>query len=190
MAKTKFTFRNYLQELKKAWIFLAIFFVIGGALGSIYAFTRKVQYTATAKFSVYNSHVDNGAASSPYSQLIELFSSERLLANVDETIKVNDIPSYEVKESPRGIFEVKVTSVDKEKAKNFANAVVVNTSNVIASAFDDSYNYRTTILKEAEEATPTVTMKTRLISIAVAAFGMLVIAAVVVFIRFDYRSEK
>ncbi len=190
MAKTKFTFRNYLKELKKAWIFLAIFFVIGAGIGSAYAFTRKVQYTATAKFSVYNSHVDNGAATSPYSQLIELFSSAKLLANVDETVKLEDVPVYEVKESPRGIFEVTVTSADAEKAKSFANTVIINSSNVIASAFDDSYNYRTTILEEALSAQPTVTMKTRLVSILVAAFGMFIIAAVVIFIRFDYRSEK
>jgi uncharacterized protein involved in exopolysaccharide biosynthesis len=190
MTKTKFTFRNYLKELKKAWLLLAIFFVIGAAAGSVYAFTRKVQYTATAKFSVYNSHVDNGAATSPYSQLIELFSSKKVLANVDETVKLDETPDYDVKESPRGIFEVKVTAADEEKAKSFANTVVINTSNVIAAAFDDCYNYRTTILEEAEDAEPTVTLKTRAISIAVAALGMLVIAAVVVFIRFDYRSEK
>ena len=190
MTKTAFTFRNYLKELKKAWIFLVIFFVIGAAAGAAYAFTRKVQYTATAKFSVYNSHVDNGAATSPYSQLIELFSSKKVLANADETVKLEEIPDFDVKESPRGIFEVKVTDADKEKAKTFANLVVINTSNVIAAAFDDSYNYHTTVLEEAEEAKPTVTLKTRAISIAAAAFGMLVIAAVIVFIRFDYHSEK
>ena len=190
MTKTKFTFRNYLKELKKAWLFLTIFFVIGAAAGSAFAFTRKVQYTASAKFSVYNSHVDNGAATSPYSQLIELFSSKKVLANVDKTVKLEEAPSYDVKESPRGIFEVKVTAADAEKAKNFANTVVVNTNNIITEAFDDAYNYRVTILEEASEAQPTVTLKTRAISIAIAAFGMLIIAAVIVFIRFDYRSEK
>ena len=158
MTKTKFTFRNYLKELKKAWIFLVIMFVIGAAAGSAYAFTRKAQYTATAKFSVYNSHVDNGAATSPYSQLIELFSSKKLLASVNEDVKLEEVPSYEVKEAPRGIFEVKVTDADKEKAKSFANLIVVNTNNVIESAFDDSYNYRTTVLEEATDAEPTVTL--------------------------------
>lgn len=186
----KFTFKNYLKELKKSWIMLVIFLVIGLAGGAAYAFSRPVNYNATVKFSVYNSHVDNGSAASPYSQLVELYASPRLLSNIDGAVDEKTAPKYEVKEAPRGIFTVTVTAKDAEKAKSFANTVLFNTSNVISAAFDDATNYRVTVLKEATSAEATVTNSKRIISIAVAALGMLVIAAVIVFVRFDYRSEK
>ena len=190
MAKTKFTFRNYLGELKKSWLLLAVFFVLGGILGGVYSFTRPTMYEAEAKLSIYNSHVDNGSATSPYSQIIELLSSAKLLANVDGSIDAASAPNFSVKESPRGIFEITVTDKDAEVAKDFANKILINSNNVIAAAFDDAYNYRVTIIEEALEANPTVTTKSRIITAAIIALGMLVLAAVVIFIRFDYNSEK
>lgn len=188
MSKTKFTLRNYFKELKKAWLLLAIFAIIGAAGGAFYAFKKPVLYTTSAKVLVYNSSVDNGSAASPYAQIGELLMSKNLIEDTNKDLK--DIPEYTVVELPRGVFEVKVTDANADHAKEVANAVVNSTSSVISYAFDDADDYRVSVLTEAKDASSTVSTKSRIISIVIAAAAMIVLAAVVVFIKFDYSSEK
>jgi capsular polysaccharide biosynthesis protein len=188
MTKPKFTFKNYLGELKKSWLLLAIFLAIGAVLGACYTFSRPTNYTASAKLLINNSYIDNGSTASPYAQIGELLSSKKLLEAVDPSLK--DIPSYEVKEAPRGVFEITVTDKNADHAKEIANAVSDKADEILAEAFDAASDYRITVIEVAEDATPTTTNKARILSIAIAALGMLVIGAVIVFIKFDYHSEK
>ena len=188
MANVKFTLRNYFKELKKAWLLLAIFAIIGAAGGAFYAFRKPVLYTASAKVLINNSKIDNGATVSPYAQITELLLSKEMVnqANTEEL----NLPTYTVVEAPRGVFVITATDADAERAKFGANTVLNSTDSILDLAFDDAEDYRTTVIEREEDAAPTVTMKNRIISIVVAAAAMLVLAAVVVFIKFDYRSEK
>lgn len=188
MTKTKFTFKNYLKELKKSWLLLVIFVILGAAGGAFYAFRKPVQYTATAKVLVNNASVDNAGMASPYSSISELLLSKDLIKETNPDL--GDIPEYEVIEAPRGVFQVTVTDTDSEHAKEVANAVINSTQYVIDYAFDNAADYRVTTINEAENTSATVSTKSRIISIVIAAAAMFVLAAVVVFIKFDYSSEK
>ena len=188
MTKLKFTFKNYLQELKKSYLLLIILLIIGLAGGAFYAFSRKTQYVSHAKLLVNNSAVDNGSATSPYAQIGELLSSKKLLETVNTAAK--DVPAYEVIEMPRGVFMINVTDNNGEHAKEIANAVLASAGDIISTAFDNASDYRITIIEEASEPAATVSMKSRLVSIAIAGAAMLIVGAVIVFIKFDYNSEK
>lgn len=189
-SKEKFTFKNYVKTVKKSWLFVVIFFVIGIAAGAWYAFRKPTEYSATAKFSVYNSVAENGAATSPYAQIAELVSSKSLLKEANVSVDTSKIGGYLVKESNRGVFLVTSTEKDEETAKNTVNAVVYAVSDVLAYTYDDSDDYKVTILEEATSAAPTASTKSRIISVAIAAFGMLALALIILFIRFDYTAEK
>lgn len=190
MSKTKFTFRNYLKALKDAWIILAIFFVAGAAIGAFLAYKKPVMYTSTAKIAIYNSAIDNGAVTSPYTQISEYLSSRKLLSEVDDSVVLEELPEYTVEELPRGIFTVKVTASDVDTAKKYANLIVDDSMRILANVLGNTDDYRITTLEEASDGMPTVTNKTRIIYLAIASFGALLIAAIGVFIKFDYNSEK
>lgn len=182
MSKPQFTFKNYLKELKKSWLLLAIFFVIGAGGGAYYAFTKPTNYEASAKFSVYNSIVNTGSITSPYAQIGSLLESGELIKG--------ELSEYSVVEKPFGVFEVVATASSSDEAIKTANMVMDNADEAIAAAFDDYEDYRITILARATESTQTMTTKKRIISTAVAAFAGLALALVVVFIKFDYKAEK
>ncbi len=188
MTKTKFTLKNYFKELKKAWLLLIIFAILGAAGGAFYAFKKPVEYTASAKVLVYNSSIDNGSTVSPYSQIGELLLSDELMKNINKD--KSGISGYTVVEIPRGVFTVTATNSDEERAKEVANTVIESTDDAIHYAFDDADDYRVMVIQEANQASPTVSNKSRIISIAIAATAMLIIGAVVVFIKFDYSLEK
>jgi capsular polysaccharide biosynthesis protein len=188
MSKPKFTFGNYFKELKKSWILLAVFTIIGAAAGAYYAFTKPTQYTANSKFIISNSLIDNGTAISPYSQVGDAISSRKILSTIVNDAK--DFPDYSIVEDPRGVFNITVTDNDSENAKKVANTIVNSAKDVIEAIYDNANYYKVTVAEEAEEANPTVTAKTRIISIVVAAVAMFAIAAIIVFIKFDYNSEK
>ena len=188
MAKTKFTFKNYFKELKKSWLLLVIFTIIGAGAGAYYAFTKPTLYTASSKFIISNTLIDNGTAVSPYSQVSEALSSKKILSTIIDD--VDNLSDCSVVEDPRGVFVINATDKDAKKAQETANKIVNSAKEVVDSIYDNANYYKVTIASEADEAKPTVTAKTRIISIIVAAIAMLAIAAIVVFIKFDYNSEK
>ncbi len=190
MAKTKFTFKNYLKALKDAWIILVIFFVLGAGAGAFVAFKKPVMYVSTSKIAVYNSAVDNGAVTSPYTQIAEYLASKKLLSEVDDAIGIEEIPDYTVEELPRGIFTISVTAKDADTAKKFAGLIVNDSMRILAGVLGNTEDYRITTLEEASDGAPTVTNKTRFLYLAIASLGALIIAAIGVFIKFDYSSEK
>ena len=190
MTKTKFTFRNYLQALKSAWLVLVVFFILGAGAGAYVAFKKPVMYTSAAKIAVYNSAIDNGAITSPYTQVAEYLASKKILAEVDDTIELEEIPDYTVIEAPRGIFVITVTAKDADTAKKFAGIINDDAMRILERVLGDTEDYRITTLAEATDGVPTVTNKTRFIYLAIASLGGLLIAAIGIFIKFDYASEK
>ena len=183
MAKPQFTFKNYLKELKKAWLLLAIFFLAGAIGGGIYAFTRPVIYGAVSKVTVYNKDVNTGPASSPYAQISDILMS-------DELVKTEEMADYNVIEKPFGVFEIVTRSTDEQKAIDTANTVAEKTTDAIAKAFTNASDYEVTILKKAEKSIPGISLQNRLISTTISAFGVLALALIIVFIKFDYTAEK
>lgn len=190
MAKTKFTFKNYLKELRKQWIILSAFFVVGAAVGAYFSFSKPITNTAKAKISAYNSSIDNGSPVSPYSQISEFINSSKILLEVDDDITGEDIAAYEATESKRGVFEIIATDPDADKAIKTANIVADNAHAIIDHVYDDADNYKIIVLQHAEKASTSASKKSRFISTGIAAIGALVLAMIIVFIRFDYSSEK
>jgi capsular polysaccharide biosynthesis protein len=182
MSKPQFTFKNYLKEIKKCWIFVIVVVILGAAGGAYYSFSKPTQYTASTKVSVYNPAVNNGPVSSPYAQIAELLMSSELVEG--------ELENYEVIEKPFGVFEITATSTDSQKAIDTANTVMNSTDKVISFAFEDAENYDTTILVRATEATPTNSTKKRLISTAIVVAGAFIFALIAVFVKFDYIAEK
>ena len=182
MSKPQFTFKNYLKEIKKCWIFVAVIIVLGVAGGAYYAFSKPATCTASSKVSVYNSSVNNGPVSSPYAQIGELLMSKELVNG--------DLEEYTVVEKPFGVFEITATSTEEQKAIDTANNVIDNIDEVINEAFDDAEDYRVTVLNRASEAELTITMKNRIISVAVFAVAAFVLALIAIFVKFDYIAEK
>ena len=182
MSKPQFTFKNYLKEIKKCWIFVIVVVILGAVGGAYYSFSKPTQYTASAKVSVYNPAVNNGPVSSPYAQIAELLMSSELIEA--------DLEEYVVAEKPFGVFEIVATSNDSQKAIDTANTVMDKTSNVISAAYDDADNYQITVLERASEATTTIVTKNRIISTAIIVAGAFVLALVAVFVKFDYIAEK
>ena len=182
MSKPQFTFKNYLKEIKKCWIFVIVVVILGAVGGTYYSFSKPTQYTASAKVSVYNPAVNNGPVSSPYAQIAELLMSSELIEA--------DLEEYVVAEKPFGVFEIVATSNDSQKAIDTANTVMDKTSNVISAAYDDADNYQITVLERASEAAPTIVTKNRIISTAIIVAGAFVLALVAVFVKFDYIAEK
>jgi len=182
MAKPQFTFKNYLKEVKKCRIFVAILVILGLAGGAFYSFAKPATYQATSKVSVYNSSVNDGPVTSPYAQISELLMSKELVSG--------DLAEYEVTEAPFGVFEIVATSTDSKKAVDTANTVMDNTGHVITIAFEDAGDYRTTVLDRAADATLVTSTKKRILSTAIITAVAFVFALIVVFVKFDYIAEK
>jgi capsular polysaccharide biosynthesis protein len=188
--KTKFTFRNYIKELKKSWFVLVLFLIIGGLVGTWHAFKTPTQFEATSKIFVHNSMVDNGTATSPYAQIGELLLSESIIASTDENLNESDLSEYTIVEKPYGVFTITATSTDYDKAIKTANTIVEKASNAIASVYDDAKDYHVTILKRATNADSSTTTRRRAVSAAIIALGAVVLAMIIIFIKFDYCSDK
>ena len=184
----KFTFKNYLKELKKSWLLLVIFVLIGAVAGSVYAFRKPTEYISSAKFSVHNSSIDNGSTTSPYSQIGALVQSKDLIVR-NSDVKESDFSKVEVMEKTFGVFDIVVTSATAEQAKNTMSGILGSIRIIMDEAFDDAGYYQITILQNANEATPTFTTGKRILTTAIIAFGMLVLAMIVVFVKFDYSSN-
>lgn len=181
--KPKFTFKNYLKELKRYWFVLVAALVIGGGAGAAYSFSKATSYSASSKLSVYNYEVNTGSATSPYAQVGDLLMSKELVGE--------DFSEYTVTEKPFGVFEIVTTAGSEEKAVETANGVMESAEKVIEAAFGESAkDYKVTILTRAEKAEPTSGMKSRIISTAVIAVGAFALVAIAIFIKFDYTSEK
>lgn len=182
MSKPQFTFKNYLKEIKKCWLLVAIFVVLGAAGGAAYSFMKPTTYVASAKVSVYKSTANTGTVTSPYVQIGELLQSSELVDG--------DLESYEVTENVFGVFSIVATSADTQKAIDTANKVMDSTEKVIMTAYEDYCDYQITVLERASEAVPTIEMKNRIVSAAVITVAAFIAALVVIFIRFDYIAEK
>jgi len=181
--KPKFTFKNYLKEVKKCRIFVIIFFVLGAIAGGAYAFSRPTEYVASSKLSVYKASVNTGSTTSPYSQISEILMSKELIGD-------ENLSKYEVAEKPFGVFEIKATASDSAKAVDTANTVMTQAGNAIAIAYGDADSYKITILTRASEAEQTMSTKKRILSTVIVALGAVVLALICVFVKFDYSSEK
>ena len=186
----KFTFKNYLKEIKKTWLILAIVFGLGAIAGAWFAFKKPNSYSTVAKFSIHNDLIDGKTDVSPYTQISEYLMSTKLVKENGDPAKTKDLSTYNVKESLRGVFLVTAYDADPQHAIDTANTVVATAESVLTAVYNDASDYRITVLSEATEAIASVTVKSRIISIAVVAFGALALALIVLFIKFDFTAEK
>ncbi len=190
MAKEGFTFRNYFKELRHSVLLLIIFFILGALAGAYYGATRPTSFSSRAKISVYSPSANNGSEYSSYTQLADVFGSRKLLSEASETDEVK-IANYSVVEGNRGVFEINASGDTSTDIKETVNLVVDNATEIIALAYGEKNDYFVTVLDQPSnvvESKPTT--KTMLISSAITAISMLVLAAAIVFIKFDYKTGK
>lgn len=193
----KFTFKNYLKELKKSWILLLIFFILGTGAGIFYAFKNKTVAAPQEymfEIAVHNSKINNNTEVSPYDTIGGLLYSKKLLLDADKDIKEEDIPGYSVSEPRRGIFDIKIQSSSYEKAEALYKGIIKNATKIIGTVYSDAEDYKIVTLKEInkpiDDSAAGGNTKKRILSIAIAAFGALALGMLLIFIRFDFTAAK
>ena len=187
-SENKFTFKNYLKYLRKYWVLIVVFAVIGLIGSYIYISNSKVTYSANLKVMVYNAEVDQGAAVSPYVQFKEILSSDIL---IEERIGLKDIASHiEVKESNRGVFTITDTESDAGTAVENIKKISENIRSLVDGVYSDADKYEITILQIDQQAAASTNLKKDIFMGIVATFAMVALAAVIIFIKFDFSTEK
>ena len=187
-SENKFTFKNYLKYLRKYWVLIVVFAVIGLIGSYIYISNSKVTYSANLKVMVYNAEVDQGAAVSPYVQFKEILSSDIL---IEERIGLKDIASHiEVKESNRGVFTITDTESDAGTAVENIKKISENIRSLVDGVYSDADKYEITILQIDQQAAASTNLKKDIFMGIVATFAMVALAAVIIFIKFDFSTQK
>ncbi|MCR4752899.1 MAG: hypothetical protein K5837_00555 [Candidatus Saccharibacteria bacterium] len=187
-SENKFTFKNYLKYLRKYWVLIVVFAVIGLIGSYIYISNSKVTYSANLKVMVYNAEVDQGAAVSPYVQFKEILTSDIL---IEERIGLKDIASHiEVKESNRGVFTITNTESDADTAVENIKKISENIRSLVDGVYSDADKYEITILQIDQQAAASTNLKKDIFMGIVATFAMVALAAVIIFIKFDFSTEK
>lgn len=187
-SENKFTFKNYLKYLRKYWVLIVVFAVIGLIGSYIYISNSKVTYSANLKVMVYNAEVDQGAAVSPYVQFKEILTSDIL---IEERIGLKDIASHiEVKESNRGVFTITDTESDAGTAVENIKKISENIRSLVDGVYSDADKYEITILQIDQQAAASTNLKKDIFMGIVATFAMVALAAVIIFIKFDFSTEK
>ncbi len=194
----KFTFKNYLKELKKSWVLLVVFLVIGAAAGVFYSFKDSgtpapTVNTFTAEIAVHNPKANVTAQASPYNLVVGILNSKKLLLEANSSLKEDEVPSYTVAEDKRGVLVLRIATDSEEKAKKFSTTLFENAGKMISIVYGTADDYKFTLLKEAEGINTTVetkSTKSRIISMAVITLGALALGLLIIFIRFDFRATK
>ena len=187
-SENKFTFKNYLKYLRKYWVLIVVFAVIGLIGSYIYISNSKVTYSANLKVMVYNAEVDQGAAVSPYVQFKEILTSDIL---IEERVGLKDIANHiEVKESNRGVFTITDTESDAGTAVENIKKISENIRSLVDGVYSDADKYEITILQIDQQATASTNLKKDIFMGIVATFAMVALAAVIIFIKFDFSTEK
>ena len=184
----KFTFKNYLRYLKKYWLLIVIFAIIGAVGSFFYISNSKVTYSASLKVMIYNAEADQGATASPYLQFKEILTSNVL---IEERIGIKDAASHlEVKETNRGVFTITNTEDNPDTTVETIKKIGDNIRSLIDGVYSDADKYEITVLQLDQQATPSTSMKKNLLMGAIATFAMIILAAVIIFIKFDFSTEK
>ena len=187
-SENKFTFKNYLKYLRKYWVLIVVFAAIGLIGSYIYISNLKVTYSANLKVMVYNAEVDQGAAVSPYVQFKEILTSDIL---IEERVGLKDIASHiEVKESNRGVFTITDTESDAGTAVENIKKISENIRSLVDGVYSDADKYEITILQIDQQAAASTNLKKDIFMGIVATFAMVALAAVIIFIKFDFSTEK
>ncbi len=187
-SENKFTFKNYLKYLRKYWVLIVVFAVIGLIGSYIYISNSKVTYSANLKVMVYNAEVDQGAAVSPYVQFKEILTSDIL---IEERVGLKDIASHiEVKESNRGVFTITDTESDAGTAVENIKKISENIRSLVDGVYSDADKYEITILQIDQQAAASTSLKKDIYMGIIATFAMVALAAVIIFIKFDFSTEK
>ena len=184
----KFTFKNYLRYLKKYWLLIVIFAIIGAVGSFFYISNSKVTYSASLKVMIYNAEADQGATASPYLQFKEILTSNVL---IEERIGIKDAASHlEVKETNRGVFTITNTEDNPDTTVETIKKIGDNIRSLIDGVYSDADKYEITVLQLDQQATPSTSMKKNLLMGTIATFAMIILAAVIIFIKFDFSTEK
>ena len=184
----RFTFKNYLRYLKKYWLLIVIFAIIGAVGSFFYISNNKVTYSASLKVMIYNAEADQGATTSPYLQFKEILTSNIL---IEERIGIKDVASHlEVKETNRGVFTITNTEDNPDTAVETIKKISENIRSLVDGVYSDAEKYEITVLQLDQQATPSTSMKKNLLMGAIATLAMIVLAAVIIFIKFDFSTEK
>lgn len=183
-----FTIKDYFKYLKVHWLLIVIFALIGLIGSFAYTSTKKITYSAEAKIIIHNAEVDQGGAVSPYTQFKEVFVSDRIL---EEKIGIENASSrLEIKEPTRGVFVITDTESAANEAVDNVKKISDNIDTLIQEVYSDHEQYEVSILSIDNEATPSTSKKKNILMCAIATLGTIFLAAIILFIKFDFTVEK
>ena len=188
----EFTFQNFIKFWLASWKLTSVFLVLGLLASVAYVIYQGNSYTSSTTISVHNPAFNLGnAAASPYSPLVAIFSSEEAANLLEQNSNLSDVApeSINVTESQRSIFDVIVTDTDADKAKSVADAIASHAELIIETVYSDGADYEVTVLNRPTDAAPAVTTKQRTLTIAIGCLGGVALAAIFLFIRFDYIAK-
>ena len=183
-----FTIKDYFKFLKVHWLFIVIFALIGVIGSLIYTNVNEVTYSATVKVIIHNAEVDQGSAVSPYTQFKEVFMSDKIL---EEKLGISNASDrLEIKEPTRGIFVITDTESKADTAVQNIKKISDNIEIIIREVYSDYEKYEVTVLSFDNQATPSTSTKKNILMCAIATAGMIFLAAIILFIKFDFTVEK
>lgn len=183
-----FTIKDYFKYLKVYYLFIVIFALIGVIGSLIYISINKATYSATAKIIVYNAEIDQGSPASPYMQFRDIFMSDIIL---EEKIGISDASTHlDVKELTRGVFVITDTESSADEAVNNIKKISDNIGVLIQEVYSNHEAYEVSILSLDDQATPSTSVKKNIFTCIAATLGMVFLAAIILFIKFDFAVEK
>lgn len=183
-----FTVKDYFKYLKVHWVLILIFALIGVIGSFTYTNTKKITYSAEAKIIIHNAEVNQGGAVSPYTQFKEVFVSDRIL---EEKIGIKNASSrLEVKEPTRGVFVITDTESTADVAVENVKKISDNIGTLIREVYSNHEQYEVSILSIDNEATPSTSKKKNILMCVIATLGVIFLAAIILFIKFDFTVEK
>ena len=183
-----FTFKDYFRFLKTHLLLIVIFALIGAIGSIIYANAQGITYSATAKVIIHNAETDQGSAFSPYAQFKEVFMSDKIL---EEKVGISDASTHiDVRELTRGVFVITDTELNAEEAIDNVKKISDNIEPIIREVYSDYEKYEISILSFDDEATPSTSIKKNILMCVVATIAMAILAAIILFIKFDFTVEE
>ena len=95
-----------------------------------------------------------------------------------------------MKESNRGVFTITDTESDAGTAVENIKKISENIRSLVDGVYSDADKYEITILQIDQQATASTNLKKDIFMGIVATFAMVALAAVIIFIKFDFSTEK
>lgn len=192
MAKNEtceFTIKEFLKFIIKCWPILAICLVLGGAL-AVYSYKQQdINYSSSASILVHDNSYEFNGTISPYVQITAILQSKEMYEKAGVDVSDIEFGNIEISERSTGVFDLKDSSANREKAMHELSVIADNAEKVISKAYDGEKQYRVTSIKKPGEPVADKTQKDKLFSSALIVAISAFVAIAVDFVAFNKKAE-